>query len=784
MAEKDDDFLKRLLATFKIEAQEHINALSFGLIELEKESPEKQMEIIETVFRETHSLKGAARSVSIIEIESICQSMESVFSALKRKEISVSAELLDVIHHAVDNLGQILQSIDRERTADEKSRASETIKTLEGILKGAPIPPKQSEMEKASVSENVASPDKTFNVHETGITDKEPLTRESQPAISHTSPVAPETIRVPASRLESLLLQTEELLLAKQAAGQLVTELHGFNDTLAEVEQESNKLYPHMRIARHLLGEKKGNGHGNGKTNSHLSRLLEFLDWNQSSLNALKNRLEMLTKTAEDDHRVLDEAVNNLLQDMMRTTMLPLSSLFEIFPKFVRDLCRDQDKDVELIIRGQEIEIDRRILEEIKDPFIHLIRNCIDHGVEKPEERVRKGKPSRGTVILAASQTKSNSVDITISDDGTGIDIGKVRETALRCGILSKEEADRSDEHGILSLIYKSGFSTSPIITDISGRGLGLAIVREKVEKIGGTVSVETQRDAGSTFRCTLPLTTATFRGILVRVGESLFIIPTRHLERGVRVHRKDIKTVENRETVLIDGQVLSLVRLADILELPREESSLPPPEILPAVILASADIRIAFLLDEIINEQEVLVKSLGKQLSSVRNILGASILATGNVAPVLNISDLLKSAVKASAAPARLPLPEKAKVKKKSILVVEDSITARTLLKNILESAGYRVKTSVDGVDGFTALKTQDFDLVVSDVDMPRMNGFDLTAKIRDDRKMGELPVILVTALESREHRERGIEVGANAYIVKSSFDQSNLLETIKRLI
>lgn len=779
---KDDDFLKRLLATFKIEAQEHVNALYSGLIELEKETPEKQEEIIEAVFREVHSLKGAARSVSIIEIESICQSMESVLSALKRQELSVSAALLDVIHHAVDNLSHILHSMDRERTADEKSLVSETSKTLEGILKGAPVPQNRPGTKNAPVSEDAGSPDKTVISSEAGSSDKEPVPIESKPAVRHPAPVAPETIRVPASRLESLLLQTEELLLAKQTAGQLVTELRGVNNSLAEVEQESTKLYPHMRAARHLLGKENGNGHG--KINSHLARLLEFLDWNQSSLNALKNRLEMLTKTAENDHRVLDGAVDNLLQDMMRASMLPLSSLFEIFPKFVRDLCRDQDKDVELIIRGQEIEIDRRILEEMKDPFIHLIRNCIDHGVEKPEKRKHKGKPPRGTVIIAASQTKSNSVDIMISDDGAGIDVDKVRETALRHGILSKEEADKSDEQRILSLIYKSGVSTSPIITDISGRGLGLAIVREKVGKIGGTISVETQRDAGSTFRFSLPLTTATFRGILVRTGENLFIIPTRHLERGIRVHMKDIKTVENRETVRIDGQVLSLVRLADVLELPREESSSAPSETLPAVILASADIRIVFLLDEIINEQEVLVKSLGKQLSSVRNILGASILATGKIAPVLNVSDLVKSAVKASSAPARIPLANKVKVKKKSILVVEDSITARTLLKNILESAGYRVKTSVDGIDGFTALKTQDFDLVVSDVDMPRMNGFDLTAKIRDDRKLENLPVILVTALESREHRERGIEVGANAYIVKSSFDQSNLLETIKRLI
>jgi two-component system chemotaxis sensor kinase CheA len=335
-----------------------------------------------------------------------------------------------------------------------------------------------------------------------------------------------------------------------------------------------------------------------------------------------------------------------------------------------------------------------------------------------------------------------------------------------------------------LRLIYRSGVSTSPIITNISGRGLGLAIVQEKVERLGGTISLVTHRDRGTTFSMSLPLNLATFRGLVVRAGEGIFVIPTMSVERVGRVKREDVKTVENRQTIPLDGQVLSLVRLAEALEVASEDSTADSANTLPVVVVTSADNRLAFAVEEILDEQEVLVKTLGRQLSRVRNIVGASLLATGKVVPVLNVQDLMKSAVKAPAAPVRVSAAKKVAARPKSILVVEDSITARSLLKNILEVAGYAIKTAIDGIDAFTALKTGDFDLVVSDVDMPRMSGFDLTAAIRADKKLSEMPIVLVTALESREHRERGVEVGANAYIVKSSFDQSDLLETIKRLI
>jgi two-component system chemotaxis sensor kinase CheA len=313
-----------------------------------------------------------------------------------------------------------------------------------------------------------------------------------------------------------------------------------------------------------------------------------------------------------------------------------------------------------------------------------------------------------------------------------------------------------------------------------------MAIVREKVEKLGGLISIETTLHLGTTFRIFLPVTLATFRGVIVQAAGQKFVVPTTNVEQVVRITPDNIKTVENKTTIALDGRAISLVRLADVLELPQRDQEADNSKFIPVLLLGTVEKRIAFSIDKVLSEQEVLVKSLGKQLSRVRNIAGATVLGSGQVIPILNVPDLIKSAIQLAPIAFKTPLmtPEKVETAKKSILLVEDSVTSRMLLKGILESAGYTVKTAVDGVEAFTLLKTEMFHLVVSDIEMPRMNGFDLTSRIRSDQELADLPVILVTSLEAREHRERGIEVGANAYIVKSSFDQSNLLEITQRLI
>jgi two-component system chemotaxis sensor kinase CheA len=432
-------------------------------------------------------------------------------------------------------------------------------------------------------------------------------------------------------------------------------------------------------------------------------------------------------------------------------------------------------------MQGCDLEIDKRILQEIKDPLIHLIRNSIDHGIETKETRKQKNKPEKGSLRINVAQKDSGKIEIVIADDGAGINLDRIKGSALKQGTITEAQAAALSREDALALIFASGITTSSIITTVSGRGLGMAIVREKIEKLGGTISIQTAPDEGTTFIILLPLSLATFRGILIQTAGQVFAVPTMNVERIQKLPLSEVRTVENRETIQLNGKAVSLVRLDQVLELshkPSEEED----TFINVMILSVGEKYLAFAINEMLYEDEILLKSLGNQLSRVRNISGATVLGSGRVIPILNVSDLIKSALKISAGGVRTAAKKEAKTQ--SILVVEDSITARTLFVNILESAGYNVTAAVDGVDAFTRLSEAGFDLVVSDIEMPRMDGFELTEKIRADKRYGEIPVVIVTGLESPEDKKRGIEVGANAYIVKSSFDQSNLLEVVTRLM
>jgi len=766
MANKNNDFLKKLLATFAVEAEEHLKVMSAGLLDLEKmPADERRAETVEQIFREAHSLKGAARAVNMMEIEAVCQSMESLFAALKSGQIAVSPPLCGLMQEAVDAAGALLAAV----PGAEKPAVAALTRRLDDALKGMMH----------------AHREPALKTQETGIAPPPPEPPPDQRAAFGIRPSPQpgglsETVRVSTGNLGAVMRQAEELLSPKLAAGQRAGDLRGAGVALAAWKKRRSRIQPLLRSIERSLGKDGGR---NAAGQQELARLLEYIETESLFAKTLEGRIAVMKKSAEHDYRALAGMVDGLLHSMREMLMLPFASLLEVFPRFVREMARDQGKEIKLAIQGGEIEIDRRILEEIKDPLIHMLRNCVDHGIEKPEVRREKQKPPGGAITLTVTQKDSGKVGIIVADDGAGIDIEKVKSSVRRLGLLSAEEAGRLGEREALALIFQSGVSTSPIITDISGRGLGLAIVREKVERLGGGIEIESS-PSGTVFRLVVPLTLATFRGILVRAGDHLFVLPLRNVERVARIAGKAVRTMENRDAVSLDGQAVSLVRLGDVLEIPRKNTAAAADGNVQAVIVGLGLARMAFQVDEILGEQEVLVKTLGRQLARVRNVAGACVLGTGRVVPVLNVADLVQSAVQQAATAFAPAAVEPAETRQHTILVVEDSITSRTLLKNILESVGHHVTTAVDGIDAYTTLRTGRFDLVVSDVDMPRMNGFDLTAKIRADKHLAELPVVLVTALESREHRERGIDVGANAYIVKSSFDQSNLLEVIGRLI
>ncbi len=737
MNPQETEFLKQLRAAFQVEAQEHLQAMTDGLLHLEKLSPAEQPSVIEDIYRNAHSLKGAARAVSLPDIEHLCQALENLFAVWKRQPHPPEPSQRDIAQRALDLIADLLVGpVAPERLANVVEQLQPP---KSGPVSMPPPPPPPAASAAAAPSPSVA-----------------PVS--SLAAAAATTG----TVRVATAKLEAVLFKAEELLNARLAAGQRATELREISATFDEWRKEWRRVTAQSRALRKEQPELAG-----------------FLDWNAVCVQSLEHRVNGLLAAADRDHHALDKMVGELLEDAKKLAMLPFATLFALLPKLVHDLCRDQGKEADLVLQGGDIEIDKRILDELKDPLIHLVRNCVDHGIELPATRATRGKPARGVITVAVAQHEGDKVEVLIRDDGAGVDVERLKAAAVEQGLLSAEKAQALDDDAALRLMFQSGVSTSPVVTEISGRGLGLAIVREAVDKLNGSLAVESAPGVGMTLRMVLPPTLATLRGILVRTAGRVFVIPTAHVERVTRIRVTDIRTVENRETISLSGQAVALARLDVVLELAAGNGR---GEYLPVIVLGAANRRIAFAVDEVLHEEEVLVKRFRRPLVRVRNVSGVTLLGSGRVVPILNASDLLKSALR-TGGPAPVVVPPR-EARPRTVLVVEDSITARMLVKNILESAGYRVKTAVDGVDAWTMLKSQPFDAVVSDVDMPRMNGFDLTAKIRADKALAELPVVLLTALASREDRERGVEAGATAYLVKSSFDQSNLLDILQRVV
>ncbi|MBB5347909.1 response regulator [Desulfoprunum benzoelyticum] len=745
---------------FRIEAREHLNVISIELTRLEKGGSRDQAGSIEIMYRETHTLKGAARSVNLVDIVALCQAVESVFSALKNGRMVLSPQAGDLLHHTIDFCFRLVDG--KEAPVAAGTVVNDLIRQLHGLTAGSGSAA-VAEAGKPVAGESADLPsvelERVAPLHPTPGPDvAEP---PDQGAGSGPAAAGAETVRIATAALDALLLQAEEMVAVKIAATQRMTELqelqHQFDAWKKERQRDLSFTIPRT-------------GSGTGQISTE-----QFIP-------TFGARLTALVRASEDDHRASASLIDTLLYDMKKTLMLPFSSLFEMFPRLVRDLARTEGKMAEVTIEGGEIKVDRRILQELKDPLIHMVRNCLVHGIESPAEREKKNKPVHGVVRIEVA-SRNGKIEIAVADDGRGIDLAGVVSAAVKQEMIAADAVAALDDREALQLLFRSGVTTSPLITDLSGRGLGLAIVREKVEKLNGTVTVHAGPEEGTTFRLVVPLSLATYRGVLVRVAEQQFVLPSSNVERVARIRWEEVETVENRETLVIDGRPLALVRLGDVLELKTAVVRQPVDEaFMQVAVVGAAEKRMAFMVDEILGEQEVLVKPLGQQLPQVRNIMGATVFGNGRVVPLLNISDLLKTAMKK--APSFMADPGETPVKSNSVLVVEDSITARMLMKNILEAAGYEVQAVVDGVEAIAALRSGEFDIVVSDVEMPRMDGFDLTAKIRADNKLASLPVVLVTALESREDRERGIDVGASAYIVKSSFDQSNLLEVIGRLI
>jgi len=785
------EFLKMLIETFKQEAEEGIKKMTTSLLKLEKSSSKNESkELIEIIYREAHSLKGAARAVNLTDIESICQSFENVMSAVKVEKIILNTIVFDTLNDTIDIISIILKSQSEPPSEALKSKIKLAIRNLSEIeagdvskikTGGAISPDQKQKQEKQTETKNINA----FGIikpivknvkKESNIPSKKELVKADIDVEKSTS----ETIRISTLKLDNLLFQAEEMLSMKLSALQQIQNMDALYSIIEIWTKEYSIINASIQnIKQHIEKKEKYSEFSNEER--EIGKIIQFFEWSNSQLNKLKlDFLEQRKFTAQEAYES-GSKIDGLLDDVKKLITVPFSSVIDTLPKAIRDISRDLGKKVDVEIVGQETEIDRRILEILRHPLMHIIRNNLDYGIEKPEIRIKNNKSPIGKISIHLERLENNKIQLEIADDGAGINIDKLRKLYCKNENLSDSEADNISEEALLYYIFKSGVSTSDIITDLSGRGLGLAIVQEKIDQLGGSITVSSVKNRGTQFKIEIPLSLVAFRGILIKAEANEFVIPTAKIVKVIRVNKNEIQTVENKETLLFNGRIIPFVKLVDVLSINTKAKEF---EFVPTLILETNAERIALAVDEIYGEQEILLKKFNKHLGRVKNISGATVLGSGKVVPILNAYDLIKSANVFKNNQKLQKTNIQKNISSKSVLVVEDSITSRTLLKNILESAGYKVATAIDGVDGFTKLKTQKFDVVISDIEMPRMNGFELTEKIRSDKDLAKLPLILITSLSKREDQEKGIEVGADAYIIKSSFDQSNLLEIVDRMI
>ncbi len=757
MARRHQEIRARLLATFRAEAEEHLAAITAGLARLEGALPAPEAaEVVAATFRAVHTLKGAARSVSLLDVEAVCQAMEAVLSRATRGDVALHGPLLAQLQQAADAIGRLLEG---RRDAVDVAALTSALERAAGASI-APAGPSGN----ASAGERAAAADRDRPMAPPAAVDLASGRTQAPSPPPQVEPLAAppdeaaglpsaDTVRVAAVKLDELFAQVEELLFPKLAAAERVAEARALLAALAQ--------------------HRAGGAFHDGATAPDPAPALRAVEAQARAL------LEHLAYDAQALARAIDA-----LQDVARGLRLsPVGATLAPLARMARELAREQGKEVALTIEGADLEVDRKIVDALKDPLVHLVRNAVDHGIEPPAARQAAGKPPRGRVTLAFRLRADRHLEVRVEDDGRGIDLDQVRAAAVRARLLTEAEARALRDDEALALIYRAGVSTSPIITRLSGHGLGMAIVKERVEGLGGALHLESVPGQGTVFRLRVPTTVATFRGLLVCAGGQPYLLPLEAVDRVVRCAPEALCTLEGRLSIRWDDQLVPVADLAWLLDLPTNGARDGLAD-RPCVLVRAGEERAALIVDEVAGDREVLVKDLRPPLVRLQFVASAGLLGTGRLVLVLRPPALVRACYQVGRLTERPPAQAPAAARPPVILVVDDSITTRVMEKNLLEAAGYQVRVAVDGAEAWTLLKTEPCDLVVSDVDMPRLDGFELTARIRADPALAELPVVLVTALESREDKERGIAVGANAYVIKSSFDQSNLLEIIRRLL
>ncbi|MEM7065498.1 MAG: Hpt domain-containing protein [Cyanobacteria bacterium P01_B01_bin.77] len=714
---------------YQTTSSERLQRLEASLLHLEKHPRDNTT--LSTLLREAHSLKGDARSAGVEPVETLAHAMEDVLSSIQLQILALDSTVSDRLYEGLDAIGHFVQAAVTGSPADVD--VARLLKDLRDTLSATAV------AETTPLVASSASPN-FFPVGENQLERGDQL----------------ETVRIQTRDLEALRTQTEELAVNRIQIAQTASQAQQLMLLWEEWQSNKDQQQP-------------------ASTPSYEERLEHLILSLRSTIQSNSSRLELISE--------------DLREQVRRLQLLPMSTLFQPLRRMVRDLAKEQAKDVNLTFIGEETTADKRLLDGIKDAILHLVRNAIDHGIETPTEREAMGKPAEANLWIKTYQT-AISLTIEITDDGRGLDTEKIKQTALKRRLHTLEELEAMPVSQIQRLILAPGFSTRNFITEISGRGVGLDVVRTQVEALKGSLQIEASPGQGCTFRLQLSTALSTTNVVMAESQGMQFAIPIEFLETTLLLSPHQITSKNGQDMVVLGDEIIPVANLVSTLELSNSpiydwvaQPSSYKGSARPCIVLKVGNDQAGFWVDRLLNNQEVIVKPTGSLLNRVRNVSGTTILGTGEVCMILNPSDLLKSLQQRPLAKP-LTVPKAAPRHRPIILLVEDSPPVRIQEKRLFEGAGYTVITANNGLEGYNMLQTGGFDAVVSDVEMPQLDGFSLVAKIREQQEYNELPIILVTTLDSASDRQRGADVGANAYILKGRFNQEALLETLKRLI
>ncbi|WQT35954.1 chemotaxis histidine kinase/response regulator CheAY2 [Helicobacter pylori] len=795
------DDLQEIMEDFLIEAFEMNEQLDQDLVELEH-NPE-DLDLLNRIFRVAHTIKGSSSFLNLNILTHLTHNMEDVLNRARKGEIKITPDIMDVVLRSIDLMKTLLVTI-RDTGSDtnngKENEIEEAVKQLQAITsqnlegakegtKEAPKKENQEEAKKENIKENQENKAKAPTAKD--FASDNPLADE--PDLDYTNMSAEEV----EAEIERLLNKRQEA--DKERRAQKKQEAKPKQEVASKTETPKAPKTETKTKAKADTEENKAPSIGVEQTVRVDVRRLDHLMNLIGELVLGKNRLIRIYSDVEeryDGEKFLEElnqvvssisAVTTDLQlAVMKTRMQPVGKVFNKFPRMVRDLSRELGKSIELIIEGEETELDKSIVEEIGDPLIHIIRNSCDHGIEPLEERRRLNKPETGKVQLSA-YNEGNHIVIKISDDGKGLDPVMLKEKAVEKGVISERDAEGMSDREAFNLIFKPGFSTAKVVSNVSGRGVGMDVVKTNIEKLNGIIEIDSEVGVGTTQKLKIPLTLAIIQALLVGVQEEYYAIPLSSVLETVRISQDEIYTVDGKSVLRLRDEVLSLVRLSDIFKV---DAILESNSDVYVVIIGLADQKIGVIVDYLIGQEEVVIKSLGYYLKNTRGIAGATVRGDGKITLIVDVGAMMDMAKSIKVNITTL-MNESENTKSKNspsdyvVLAIDDSSTDRAIIRKCLKPLGITLLEASNGLEGLEMLKNGDKtpDAILVDIEMPKMDGYTFASEVRKYNKFKNLPLIAVTSRVTKTDRMRGVESGMTEYITKP-YSGEYLTTVVKRSI